>query len=384
MKAKSSIGYVRVCAGLLATVCSFVPAPAEEQGSAEFQQEKSELDAMLSKRELAVFEVAFEPLALERVLLVDRAGNPHAFQYLAFRIRNQPPSDASGSMPISQAKGYNEVLAQVPKEYDQAKVTSAGGVALTVPGTEGQDNVIVDRQDGQPGTRTLRLSFLAHNERGTRIRLLDGTELAGTAKFDFPDLGDPTRGSILNVVRERAEESLHKRLLTTGEISAMQLPPFDAAAKRTDEGWHVGELYGVAVFDVLSDYGRQWTVEVHGLTNKVRIHWPETEKGKVENYLDARFLRRTLVLKYDHIGDEYFRDRDIFTMRTASWEWMQTFQRQDKRRAMAYARYYLGNIATDKGDAVNPEVAKAFWTYYDEQRALYNSLPDIGKDAKAQ
>jgi hypothetical protein len=372
-----------VCAGLFALALAVFPLAAEErQPSDEFKRDKAELDEMLSKRDLAMFEVSFEPLAMNRVLMVDRAGNPHVFQYLAYRVRNQMASDLGGSAPISQAKGYNEVLAEVAKQHEEAKITTNNGVALTVAGPEGAENVIVERQDAQAGTRALRLSFLAHDELGTRIKLLDGTDMGTPAgQFDFPDLGDPTRASVLNVVREQAEEAVGKRLLTTQEVLATKLPPFDAA-KRTEEGWCTGELYGVAVFNVLSDYGRKWTIEVSGLTNKMRIHWPETERGKVESYIDAKFLRRVQVLRYDHLGDEYFRDRDQFVLTSSSWEWLPTFQRQDKRRAMAYGRFYLANVVTDKGDRVNPEVAKAFWTYYDEQRALSPTLPDIGKDVK--
>jgi len=385
MQAKSLTGLYRVCAGLFALALTALPLAAEDrQPSEEFTRDKAELDAMLSKRDFTMFEMSFEPLAMDRVLLVDRAGNQHVFQYLAFRVRNQMASDVGGTARISQAKGYNEVLAEVAKQHEEAKIATVNGVALTVAGSEGAEagSVIVERQDAQPGTRALRLSFLAHDEQGTRIKLLDGIDLVTPAvQFDFPDLGDPTRASVLNVVRERAEEAVGKRLLTTQEIVTTQLPPFDAT-KRTEDGWHTGELYGVAVFDVLSDYGRKWAIEVSGLTNKMRIHWPETERGKVESYIDAKFLRRVLVLRYDHLGDEFFRDRDQFVMTSSRWEWLPTFQRQDKRRAMAYGRYYLSNVVTDKGDRVNSEVAKAFWTYYDEQRALNQALPDIGKDAK--
>lgn len=366
------------CAALLALAGGL--RAAEPQESEQYLKAKAELEAMVAKWDQGLFELTFEPGTIDRVTLTDRLGETRIFHYLTFRLRNQVT--VGGVTPISQAKGYNEVLAAVAKQYDQAKVASEQGVALTVDGVQGRDGVIVERQDALVRTRAVSIGVLAYDERGSRIHLLGEKGSDPADAFAFRDLGNPITSTVVDAVRERVEEIQGRRLLTPDEIRGRELPPYDAA-KRTEEGWAVGELHGVVIFDRLSDFGRKFTLEVRGLSNKFRIHWPEAERGKVENYLESRFQRRAFVLHYALLGDEYFRDRDRFELVKAGWEWLPTFQRNDKRRTMAYSRYFLENITTDKADSVNSETATRFWNWYDEQRKAQEvrekvpQLPDL-------
>lgn len=366
------------CAALVALAGGL--GAAEPQESEQYLKAKDELEAMVAKWDHGLYELTFEPGTIDRLLLKDRLGETRVFHYLTFRLRNQVT--VGGVTPISQAKGYNEVLAGIAQQYEQAKIATDDGVALTVDGVAGKDGVIIERQDALVRTRSVSLSVLAYDERGTRIHLLGDKGSDPADSFAFRDLGNPLTSTVVDAVRERVEEIQGRRLLTPDEIRGRELPPYDVA-KRTEEGWAEGELHGVVIFDRLSDYGRLFTLEVHGLSNKFRIHWPEAERGKVENYLDARFLRRCFVLRYSLVGDEYFRDRDRFELLRAGWEWLPSFQRNDKRRAMAYARFFLENITTDKADSVNADTAARFWTWYDEQRGAQEQrekvpqLPDL-------
>lgn len=357
-------------------------APAAGGGtpSQEFLDAKAQLEQMLAKRDLEVFEVNFEPLALDRIVVKDRMGQTHVYHYLAFRVRNQVGSTGT---PVSQAKGYNDVLAAMAAQYEQAKITKEGGVGLAVDAAEAKDGVIVDRKDARIAERALDLSVLAFDEHGSRIRLLDDPiGSGGQDSFNFPDLGEPKLSVPVGQVRDRVEEALHRKLLTPDEIRARKLPPYDQA-QRTEEGWAVGELYGVFVFDRLSDYGKQLTFQVRGLSNKFRERWPDAEAAKVENYLDLRIFRRTYVLHYAHLGDEFYRDQDHYELSRSGWEWVATFQRNAQRKLMAYSRYWLNNIAAS-GDVLNKPIEDEFWPVYNERRSqVGDKLPDLQGEIKA-
>lgn len=369
-------------AGAAALTAADVAAAADGLGqpTPEYLAAKAELDKMVANRDLELFEVSFEPVKLDRLLLNDRLGKPQLFHYLVFRLRNQV---GSGGMLSSQAKGYNDVLAAMAAQYEQAKVTKENGVGLVVQSAVPKDGVILERKDARTSERAIDLSVLAFNEHGTRLHLLD--ELTGNAKdgFNFPDLGQPIQGTPTEFVRDRVEEALNRKLLTTEEIRKRKLPAYDAT-KIGEFGWAEGEIYGVFVFNRLSDYGKHITIQVRGLSNKFRERWPDTEPGKVENYLEARFFRRQYVLHYEYPGDEFYRDLDRFTLAKSGWEWVPTFQRNSQRRTVAYSRYYLNNITSEKGDALNKPVEEDFWAMYNEARAAKaDKLPDLQSELRA-
>ncbi len=351
-----------------------------DQPTPEYLAAKAELEAMLAKRDLELFEVNFEALALDRILVTDRLGANHVYHYLAFRVRNQAGSTGA---PISQAKGYNDVLAAMAAQYEQAKVVKGDGAALTVEAADPQDGVIIERRDARTSERSLDITVLATNEHGSRIRLLDDPVGSGPQdSFNFPDLGEPLLDVSIGQVRDRVEEVLQRKLLTLDEIRTRRLPPYDATKVDAD-GWAQGELYGVVVFHRLSDYGKQVTIQVRGLSNKFRERWPATEPNKVGNYLEARFFRRLFVLHYDYPGDEYYRDLDHFTLAKAGWEWVPTFQRNAQRRIQAYSRYYLDNITADNTDTLNQPVEDEFWADYAQARTQHgDKLPDLQAELK--
>lgn len=364
-----------------AAAANGAPAAGGAVPSQEYLDAKSQLEGMLTTRDLEVFEVNFEPLALDRIVIKDRMGQPHLYNYLAFRVRNQVGSTGT---PVSQAKGYNDVLTAMAAQYEQAKVSKEGGVGLAVDAAEAKDGVIVERKDARSAERSLDLSVLAFDEHGTRIRLLDDPIGSGPQEsFNFPDLGSPLLGTPVAQVRDRVEEALHRKLLTVDEIRARKLMPFDQT-KLTEEGWAEGELYGVFIFNHLSEFGKQLTFQVRGLSNKFRERWPVAEPGKVENYLDARIYRRTYVLHYEHLGDEYYRDQDHYALQRAGWEWVSTFQRNAQRRLIAYTRYWLNNITAANGDTLNQSIEDEFWPIYNERREqVGDKLPDLQGDIKA-
>ena len=341
--------------------------------SPEYLAQKKQLEEMLTKRNLESFVVAFEPIGLDRIVIKDRLGNPRLFNYLAFKVRNQT---GNAGLPVSQAKGYNDVLAAIAAQYEQAKVAKEGGVSLQVEAADPQDGVIVARMDSRSAERKLDLGVLAFNEHGTRIRLLDDPIGNGPQEtFNFPDLGEPIQGTPTQYVRDRIEEALQQKLLTVDEIRALKLPPFDAT-KIGENGWPEGEVHGVFIFNHLSEYGKKLTFQVRGLSNKFREHWPDTEAGKVPNYLDARFFRRVFVLHYSYPGDEFYRDLDSYVLVKEGWEWISTFQRNAQRKTMAYSRYYLDNITTQNSDILNAPVEAEFWPEYNRIRAQQGDVPE--------
>jgi hypothetical protein len=348
----------------------------------DYLDEKAELEGFESKRDLELYELNFEALALDHVVIADRTGHQHVYHYLAFRIRNQA-SDGN-STPLSQAKGYNEVLAAITEQYSEAKKVTDNGTRLDIDGVQGKDATIVQRQDAQSHDKSINLTVFGSDEHGTRIRLLDDPPGTGPGEnFAFPDQGDTSVSISSQQVKDAVEEALGRELLSVDQIRALKLPPFDPT-KRQDNGWNVGEVYGVALFQRLSDYGDEFTFEVRGLSNKFRIKWPDNGAGKVEDYLDAKLMRRVYVLHYQRLGDEYFRDLDPFVLQRAGWEWVTTFQRNAIRRDMAYTRYFLNNLTNDKDGERNPQVEAEFWPYYAADRATeatdkaqHPNLPDL-------
>lgn len=356
----------------LTLLLAAAPLPSAEIDPAAALQE---LEAMSAKWDAAAYEVGFAPIAIDRITISDRLGVARTYQFLVFRLRNQPPSAEVAGV---RAKAYEAVIEEVAKQHDGLAIDHEQGAALAIAGVQGPDAVIVARRQAQVRERTLAIGVTAHDERGTRIHLLGERGADPADGFAFRDLGDPVVGTGATEVRDRVEERLGRRLLTLDEIRAKPLPPYDAAV-RGEDGWAAGEVYGVVVFDRLSDLARDFTIEVRGLSNAFRVSWPA---GGVERYHEARFLRRAYVLRYRLPGDEYFRDRDRFELAHAGWEWLPSFQRGAQRRTMAQARAFLDAAAAAPG-GVDPRAAERFWNWYEEQRgaqverAGVPSLPDL-------
>ena len=358
---------------------------AEPQGSAEYQQSLAQLEALTAQRDLELYELACEPLAMARILVPDRVGGTRLAHVLAFRIRNQVAT--SGTTPISQSTGYNQVLAAVAEQYSQAKVDKEQGVALRIDGVAGKPGVIVERQDAMVKTRNLRLTIIASDEHHTRLDQLAAAS-NDTSSFDFTDQASTTVATASEELRLRAEEHFGRRLLTLDEIAARQLPPYDPA-QRGDEGWAVGEVEGVAVLEGIDENARSITIEIRGLSNKFRVRWPEqaaaTTTAGVEDWTQARFLRRTYIVRYSRTGDEYYRDRDTIALLGAGWGWSPAFLRQDRRKTMAYSRYWLNHITNQQSDSINQTVEADFWQAYEANRAKAGErLPDLKRELETR
>ena len=340
----------------------------------EYLDQKAELQKLVESRDTDLYELNFEPLDMDEVSLKDRLGKLHVYTYLTFRLRNEI-KDATKPQ-IAKSSRYNEILKSITEQYEGTKVE---GAALSAGG-ENSKTVIVEREDLKPRTRKVNMTVIAYNEHGTRIQLLDDPIGSGEQNnFNFPDYGELSRDDVFKRVREEVEEKASRRLLTVDEIRVKELPPFDAGV-RDEEGVATGEAFGVVLFNRLSVYGDKITVEVRGLSNKFRQRKPETQVGEVDNYVMTRYQRRVYVLNYLRPGDEYFRHLDRFQLVKGGYDWVNTFQRLEQRKAMAYSKFFNDNI-TDLKDKRQPAVEDNAWVYYDAVRAAYpkagEKLPDL-------
>lgn len=341
----------------------------------EYLDQKAELEKLVQSRDTDLYELNVEPLMMDEVSLKDKAGNLHVYSYLTFRLRNEI-KDAT-KPTIAKPSRYNEILKTITERYEFAK---ADGAKLAIDGVKGTDGVIVEREDLKTRTRKVNITVVAYNEHGTRIQLLDDPVGSGVQNdFNFPDYGELARDTVLKRVREEVEEVAQRRLLTVDELRTKELPPYDAS-KRDEEGVAEGEAFGVVLFNRLSVYGDNITVEIRGLSNKFRARAPESKPEEVGNYVAARYMRRVYVLHYTRPGDEHFRHLDEFELQKGGWEWVNTFQRLDQRKSMAYAKYFLTNI-TDAKNVRQPKVEDELWEYYDAVRAekpnAGEKLPDL-------
>lgn len=375
MKSRSVLTCV---AATMAAVLGAVEGTGAPAPSQDYLDSKAALEAMITSRDLEIYEVDVAALSLDRVLVKDRLGHERLFHYLTFRIRNRITEDSKAL--AAKATRYNEVLQQMATEYEFAQVEN--GVTLKVDGES-----VLDRADQRTRTRRLDLTVLAYDENGSRIDLLDdlgatpAKELQPKAGFNLPDYGDYVAGSPLAAVRDRVEEIAGRRLLTLDEIHAKELPAYDAT-QLDAEGVAAGEVYGVVVFNRLNDHGDTFTIELRGASNKLRTRAPEPTKGQVANYANTRVLRRVYVLHYARPGDEFYRDQDRFRLERAGWEWVDTFQRLAKRADVAYATYFLDHLYDEKGER-NAAIEEQFWAYYSKVRAARpeagDKLPDLQK-----
>lgn len=343
----------------------------------EYLDQKAELEKLVQSRDTDLYELNVEPLMMDEVSLKDKAGNLHVYSYLTFRLRNEI-KDAT-KPTIAKPSRYNEILKTITEQYEYAK---ADGSKLAIDGVQGADGVIVEREDLKTRTRKVNITVVAYNEHGTRIQLLDEPVGSGVQNdFNFPDYGELARDTVLKRVREEVEEVAQRRLLTVDELRNKELPPYDAS-KRDEEGVAEGEAFGVVLFNRLSVYGDKITVEIRGLSNKFRARAPDAKPEEVSNYVAARYMRRVYVLHYTRPGDEHFRHLDEFELQKGGWEWVNTFQRLEQRKSMAYAKYFLTNI-TDAKDVRQPKVEEELWEYYDAVRAEKANAGDKLPDLKA-
>jgi hypothetical protein len=390
-------------------------APVVAEEPVGYEAERAALMALLENRDTDLFELDFKPLELDRIILKDGLGDQEVFHYLTFRLRNRVSDDAEY---LSQhATVYNEVLDSIVEEYAGTSKVTQGGAGLVVDDVEALEDkrlaTILEREDLKVGTRVVNLSALVTDEHGTRFRLFDPVPGQGPQeRFAFDNRGVVVNpGNFYERVRKAVEEEKRQRFYTTHEINGREIPPFDPNLPSTyDDGYGMaqGEILGILVFDRFNVYGNHFTITIQGLTNKLRMRWPEElPDGRVEDYFNATVLRRVYQMDVSRPGDEYFRELDKFTTTRSGWAWVETFQRIKQRKAIAYGRYFLENIMLEKestkqgqydtlddqGKAstattdvpvLHDEGVKAeMWEYYNKLRAEWPTIYD-GKIASHQ
>lgn len=393
---------VRVLVVLAAALAPLAGAdPDLGNPSQQFLDWKAELESMVESRDTEIYEVDFEPLGIDRILLEDRTGDVAVYHYITFRLRNRVSDNAQFLM--EHATAFNEVMAAITAEYQGAVFDTSGGPRLHIPSAQGvlEDDrlaTVLERQDLKVRTRTINITVQAYDENGTRFRLFDPLLTEGPEgpqeAFNFEDLGDTRYGTAYWRVRRAIEEKEGRRLLSVHEIRQKELAPYDATVL-DDEGVAQGEVYGILIFDRWTPLGDSFTVEVQGLSNKLRWRIPEHRKDEVEDYFNTRILRRTYVMEYARPGDEYFLHYAPFTMTDSGWRWEPTFQRLRHRATIAYVKYFFENIRleqprTEGGTYTDPWgqdksidypvlhdrlIAGEVWDYYakarEEMRGVY-------------
>jgi len=367
----------------LVLAAAWAPAVAEETApvgtagpSQEYQDQLKELAQFTENRNLDTFEMTFRPLELDDIVVKDRLGHYQVYTYLTFQIRNQgiqTGNVADGSMPR-----YAEVLKAINDQYSQiATVSTDGGGTVTVGSADNPENVILERRDLAVKARSVDLTLVARDDLGRSLNPIEGS-------FATVNRGIERIDGNIDRIRERIEERADRRLRSVHDIRGLTLPPFDGS-QRDAEGQLVGEVTGVAIFPRLDLHAHEFTIEVHGLSNKLRVQVPAAETGKPENYLAMKVLRRTMTLSYHRPGDEFHRNAVPYTLTEAGYRWIETFQRIDKRRTMAMTRFYIDGLY-DADHKLRPEVEAQFWTWYEQTRAAYpdaaDKLPDLAATLK--
>ena len=376
---------------------------AEEQGQTA-DQAIAELKAMVADpRDTEEYELDFEPLAFDRILVRDRLGENKVFHYMTFRLRNRV-SDSADYL-TKHASVYNEVLDGMVREYGFLRKETEGGIKLVVDDVQALEDermaTILERVALKARPRKVNLTVVGYDQHGTRFRLFDVDPGNGPQEdFNFADRSlVVAKSNYYKRVHEVIEERYRQRLYTTHEIRDLQIPVYQPDLPTTfpdGYGMAQGEVNGVIIFDRLNDLGNEFTFYLNGLSNKQRFSWPEIlPQGKVEDYFNMRATRRTFVVRLSRTGDEYNLDRKPFTIRSSGWKWVERFLRLEQRRAIAYSRYYQHNIrlpeeartdksyttVDDNGNAVqgttqvavlhDAGVAADFWSHYDRIRSTW-------------
>ncbi|MDA3963687.1 MAG: hypothetical protein PF961_23105 [Planctomycetota bacterium] len=368
--------FARRCSGIamLAAAVLAAPAGAEEGKDLEvYDQMQAELKAMVESRDTELFELDFSPMEMDRVLLKNGSDVEAVYHYLTFRLRNRVSDNAK--FLIEHATGFNEVMDGITKEYEGVTFLTERGPELITDAANIEDRelaTIVERTDLRVRSRGVNLTALISDENGSRFRLFDEKPGEGPQEaFNFEDRGETRYSTSYQRVREAIEEVEGRRLLSVHEIRDLKLPPYDAT-KRDEEGTAQGEVFGVLIFDRLPTGGDVFTIHVQGLSNKLRFKVPDHAVDEVGDYFNSRILRRTYSVTVKRPGDEYFLDQVSLELGERGWTWYPAFQRLSHRATLAYAEYFLNNIALEKetngaqGPVLHDEaVAKSFWEYYD-------------------
>ncbi len=348
--------------GILGALClgtSNQVSAADGDPNSDYLQWRDELHDMVERRDMDTYELDFRPDPIERIIITDRDGSERVYHYMTFRLRNTISDDTKQKLAFRSR--YAEVLQQIADNYE----AEVDGSRLSVGEQE-----ILNRDELTDRTRTIYLSVAAYDENDTRLDLLDNIYDGKMNTFNFDDEGKRAVEVGLDRVRKAIEEEQHRRLHLPSEIAGIELPTFDPATI-DDEGIPAGQLNGVVIFHRLTAHGDRFTIKVRGLSNKMRrrvlVNRKDQKREEVENFYKARVYRRIYNIECERRGDEFYRDMDTFVITEHSWDWDNTFQRLERRRASAYARYFLDNIAT-KENKPNKSVEENFLNQHKEFR----------------
>ena len=380
--------------------------------SQEYLDARKALESMITSRDLDLYELSFEPISFERVVIPSGQAGPKAYHALVFRVMNRTVESADRF--AATYKGFNQVLENITKEYDTAKLRSQdGSMQLRVDGADGplKDGLIVERQESRARARRVRLTAEIATENISRLTILENlTDTAANLKWqaevralriarrdgDLPakpearpephvqDPGELERDVPVNEIRRVLEEKHARRLFLPGELAGMELGAYDGTKRiqleNTPEnitkpeysmnGWYVGEAFGVFVFPDISEDARSITVRIDGLTNKMRrdAKVPEPQPGQKDDFFARRYLRRAYVLQYTRLGDAFYREQDPIVLRDQGWRWTPSFVRWQVREEISSARYILENIrVAGSAEQHDPKIAT-------EQNDRYQSL----------
>ncbi len=359
--------------------------------SADYVKARSELEAMLATsartakaRDFDQFEIQFEPISFERVVMrsTPTGTGAYAFHALVFRIENRTV-DTADRLAVKY-KGYSQVLKAMADQYASAKVVTEGGsVQLRIDGVQSKDGLIVERQENRARKRRANLIARISTENLSRLVIQAGlTDQAARLGWEraakdlraakregeippapgvrewpkYPDPGQDDTALPVEDVRRFLEEKHGRRLLTPSELMTFDLDPFDGVKRIevTDindpmyamRGWYAGEAYGVFVFPAVNEQARSITIRVDGLTNKIRRDYRQADPpaGQEDDFYARRNFRRSYVIQYSRPGDEFYRDSDPITLVDHGWRWLPAFIRIDTRREISHATYILDNI----------------------------------------
>lgn len=377
---------------------------AEDEWEAErleFERQRDELRAMVAApRDTGLYEVDFEALDFDRILLKDGDAFDRVYHYMTFRLRNRVSDNAE--YLVKHASNFNEVMDSIVSEYESASFDTETGPRLKIENVETIEDLdlatIIDRPDLLVRTRKLNITVVASDEDGTRFRLFDPVyqgplgrndepawvfddqrSRGGQEEFGFPNYGDARYGMAYREVREAIEEREGRRLLSVFDIRGRELAPYDPSV-RNAEGVAQGEIYGVLIFDRLPVTGDEFTLHVQGLSNKLRFKGLEIKQGlpadptKVQDYFNAEIMRRTFEVVVERPGDEFYLDQAPMEIVKAGWTWIEAFNRIQHKSTMAYAKFFLDNISLGEErdgpagpELYNREVKAAFLEYWNQQ-----------------
>lgn len=346
-------------------------APAAEAAALEsYLQQQEELREMLAARDTDPFELDFQPLAVDRILVRHRAEVPNVYHYLTFRLRNRVSDNAE--FLRENANAFNEVMLAIEREYQGVSFDPGGSPRLRTDAEAIRDEelaTIVARADLEVRTRTVNITAIVTDENGSRFRLFDAVPGDGPQEaFAFEDRGVTRQGAAYRRVREAIEEEHGRRFFSVHEIRGRELLPYNPDI-RDSLGDAQGEVYGVLIFDRWPEEGDAFRIRVQGLSNNLRIREPEHAPDEVADYFNTRIYRRTYEIEVERPGDEYYLDQADIRITDHGWVWAPAFQRIAHRASMAYAEYFLDNIAVDRADGrtvTDDAVFDEFWAYYDE------------------